>query len=155
MDIRNIPLEISQQWRQPNIPVLVRSGASGSKLIVRLPFRNDNKQWLHSLATGNRRPDINWGPIEKAWRLPQSWLNRVVDEGLKRYGRLYLVQPYRVMEKCAPACRNAKGHECQCSCMGRNHGAGDGSGWFDVSDTFSFRWGPEQAAIRLMTNRAA
>lgn len=91
--------------------------------------------------------------MEKSWKLPLSWLNRFVDGTLDRYGRVYVVQPFREMEKCAPACRNAVGHDCQCSCMGANHGAGDGNGWFDVSDTFSFRWGPQEAAIRLMTRR--
>lgn len=33
-----------------------------------------------------------------------SWLNRFVDSGLERYERLCVVQPYREVEKYAPAC---------------------------------------------------
>ena len=154
MDTTAIPPEIRYQWNSANIPIIVRSGISGDKLTARLPYRPDNRGWLFGLATGRRKPEVQWAPVEKAWKLPVSWLNRFVDSGLERYGQLYVVQPYREMEKCAPACRNAVGHDCQCSCMGANPGAGDGSGWFDVSETFSFRWGPQSAAIRLMTRKA-
>lgn len=151
MDTTAIPPEIRVQWSNAHIPIVVRSGIPGDKLTARLPYRLDNKLWLTSLATGHRKPDVKWAPLPQAWKLPVTWLNRFVDQGLERYGRLYVVQPYREMEKCAPACRNAIGHDCQCSCMGANHGAQDGGGWFDVSETFAFRWGPRSAAIRLMT----
>lgn len=29
------------------------------------------------------------------------------------------------LHKCDARCRNAKGHNCECSCGGKNHGAGD------------------------------
>lgn len=154
MDMANIPREIRSHWANPNIPIIIRSGIRGEKLTVRLPYRSDNKVWLLNLASGFRKPDVKWAPAIKAWKLPLSWLNRFVDRGLERYGQLYLVQPYRELEKCAPACRNAVGHDCQCSCMGANHGIGDGSGWFDVSEAFSFRWGTASAAIKLMTQKA-
>lgn len=153
MDTTNIPPEIRRQWQNPNIPIVVRTGIRGRKLTARLPYRGDNRKWLYGLATSSRKPEISWAQREGAWKLPVNWLNRFVESALERYGRLYIVQPYRVMEKCAPACRNARGHDCQCSCMGANHGIGDGDGWFDVSETFSFRWGPQEAAIRLMTIR--
>ncbi|WP_176086918.1 hypothetical protein [Martelella sp. HB161492] len=153
MDNSKIPPDIRRQWERGDIPIVVRSGINGDKLTVRLPYHQSNRLWLHSLATGNRRPSIQYAHLEKTWKLPLNWLNRFVDGALERYDRVYVVQPYREMEKCAPACRNAVGHECQCSCMGANHGAGDGGGWFDVSDTFAFRWGQQQVAIRLMTKR--
>ena len=151
MDTTNIPSPIRRQWAQAQVPIVVRSGLPGDKLTARLPYCADNRDWLHGMATGTRRPDAKWAPSEKAWKLPVAWLNRLVNGALDRYGRIYVVQPYRELEKCAPACRNATGHDCECSCMGANHGVGDGGGWFDVSETFSFRWGPREAAIRLMT----
>ena len=153
MNTTDIPISIQKQWSQAKIPIVVRSGIKGDKLTARLPYKPDNRNWLHSLATSNRKPEVLWAPSEGAWKLPVSWLNRFVDSTLNRYGQLYVIQPFRELEKCAPACRNAKGHDCQCSCMGENHGIGDGGGWFDVSETFSFRWGPKQAAIRLMTKK--
>ena len=153
MDTIQIPPQIMRQWTQAQVPIVVRSGQKGDKLTSRLPYRADNKQWLFTMATGTRRPEVSWAKQEGAWKLPVAWLNRFVEGALERYGRLYVVQPFREMEKCAPTCRNATGHDCQCSCMGANHGVGDGSCWFDVSETFSFRWGLQEAAIRLMTKK--
>ena len=154
MDTSQIPAAIQGQWQNPTIPIILRRKAKESKLVVRLPYRDDNRPWLVGLASGRRRPAVKWSPTEKAWHTPRNWLNCLVDGALERYGKLYLVQPFREFEKCAPACRNANGHECQCSCMGANHGQGDGGGWFDVSEVFSFRWGDEQAAIRLMNKKS-
>jgi hypothetical protein len=33
--------------------------------------------------------------------------------------------------------------------MGANHGAGNDGSWFEVSDTFSTRWGERELACRL------
>lgn len=153
MDPAKIPPEIQQQWANPTVPIIVRSGVKGGKLTARLPYRPDNKQWLRSLATGSRKPDVKWDAPQKSWKIPLSWLNRFIDNGLDRYNKIYVVQPYREIEKCSPSCRNAIGHDCQCSCMGANHGHQNGDSWFDVSETFSFRWGPKSAAIRLMTKK--
>jgi len=73
------------------------------------------------------------------------------SEQLADYGKAYVVQPYREHEKCSPACQNARGHECQCSCMGLYQGQGNDGSWFDVSDTFATRWGEQVRACRLMT----
>lgn len=156
MDTTRIPPKILRQWAQAQAqaPIVVRSGQKGDKLTARLPYHADNKRWLLAMATGTRRPEVSWAKQEGAWKLPVVWLNRFVERALERYGRLYVVQPFREMEKCAPACRNATDHDCQCSCMGANHGVGDGGGWFDVSETFSFRWGLQEAAIRLMTKKS-
>ncbi|WP_354134437.1 hypothetical protein [Bradyrhizobium sp. S3.9.1] len=67
--------------------------------------------------------------------------------------KVYIIQPYREQEICARACQEAQGHECQCSCMGANHGVGNDGSWFEVSDTFSTRWGERELACRLLTAR--
>ena len=66
---------------------------------------------------------------------------------------VYIIQPYREQEICARACQEAQGHECQCSCMGANHGIGNDGSWFEVSDKFSTRWGERELACRLLTAR--
>ena len=74
-----------------------------------------------------------------------------MERCLARYGKVYIVQSYREHEVCAPACWDAKGHECSCSCMGANHGMGnDGRGWTVISDTLAVRHGDEQLAVRLL-----
>lgn len=29
------------------------------------------------------------------WELPKSWFNDLVDRALQRYGKVYIIQPYR------------------------------------------------------------
>lgn len=143
-------------WREAQIPVILRKG-NGHPLQVKLPgdpanviWRVTRGQWLQA----GRRNKAKWVPRFNCWEVPQAWLNSLVRQILHAFGKLYLIQPYREQEKCAPACFNAKGHDCQCSCMGVNHGqGGPNAGWFVVSDTFATRWGDEDLACRLMLKR--
>ena len=135
-------------WSQTTTPAFYRKG-KGYPLLIRLPFADDNRRWLQH----DKRTSPVWNRMDKRWEVPKAWFNDLVARALNRYAALYVIQPYREQEKCAPACWNAQGHECQCSCMGANHGAGHLSGWLVVSDTFATRWGEEELACRLMTKR--
>lgn len=139
-------------WNQTKIPVVLRRPGKGAKVRLRLPFAKDNFFWLKD---GNLH-DPHWieGGAKKYWEIPKAWFNDFVARALEKYRRLYVIQPYREQEKCAPACWNAVGHECQCSCMGGNHGSGQHGHWFVVSDTFATRWGEAHLACRLMTANA-
>lgn len=136
-------------WNQSRIPVVIRRGGKGQSPRVRLPFADNNRTWLRD----GRRNSPTWIARDKYWEIPKSWFNDFVQRAVKKYGKLYVIQPYREQEKCAPACMNATGHECQCSCMGANHGAGNDGSWFEVSETFATRWGKQQLACRLMQLR--
>jgi hypothetical protein len=138
---------INQIWRQNRIPVLWRMG-KGISPRLRLPYREDNRAWIQN----GRRTNIRWDRNEKYWEIPQSWFNDLVERCVEEFDKVYIIQPFREQEKCAPACWNATGYECQCSCMGENHGAGGGSGrWTVISDTFATRWGQETIACRLLS----
>jgi hypothetical protein len=139
--------ELKRIWNQNKIPVVLRRGKKGHRLRVRLPFSNDNRNWLRD----GRRTSPVWVSERKYWEIPTTWFNNFVERALQKHGKLYIIQPYREQEKCAPACMNALGHECQCSCMGANHGAGNDGSWFEVSETFATRWGGQYLACRLMT----
>jgi hypothetical protein len=159
MEILNIPEELRRIWRQEQIPVIVRKGA-GFPLQLKVPFpkpddfewRRATRAWLQQIRPRGRSPE--WKSKTNGFELPQSWFDDLVSILLRRYGKLYIIQPYREQEKCASKCMNAQGHECQCSCMGANHGQGgpDGS-WFEVSETFATRWGEQHLACRLMTKK--
>ena len=71
-----------------------------------------------------------------------------------RFGRVYVIQPYREFEKCAPACWNATGFTCECSCMGKNHGSMPGGRWWVVADTFAIQWQGRRLACRLIERAA-
>ena len=134
-------------WNQKDIPVALRRTGKGERLRVRLPYAETNRQWLRN----GRRASPEWIASGKYWELPKAWFNDFVDRALAKYGSVYIIQPYREQEVCAPACQNAVGHECQCSCMGLNHGAGNDGSWFEVSEAFAVRWGPRELACRLLT----
>ena len=134
-------------WRQATVPVIYRQG-KGKPLFVKLPYDPGNKDWLRD----GRRSKPKWNSQFKCWETPKAWFNSIVNRCLKASGSVYIVQPYREQEKCAPACWNAIGHECQCSCMGANHGSySSGGRWLVVSDTFATRWRERELACRLMT----
>ncbi|MDN3588459.1 hypothetical protein QWY86_17380 [Pedobacter aquatilis] len=122
----------------------------GHPLLMRLPYKEGNRSWLKHYG----RINPQWIVTKKHWELPQAWFNDLVSRSLTRFGKLYIIQPYREQEKCAPACWNAQGHECQCSCMGANHGSqSEGNGWFVVSDTFATRWNSIELACRLLVKK--
>ncbi len=139
---------LSEVWKQTRIAVLFRKG-KGHKLMVKLPFADNNNVWLRNA----RRAKPAWNGQYKCWELPQAWFNDLVSRILTRHRKLYIIQPYREQEVCAPACWNANGHECQCSCMGENHGSGNSGGRFTVSETFATRWSGQELACRLMTKQ--
>lgn len=133
-------------WAQKTIPVVLRRGGPGENIRVRLPYAKNNKLWLRNNRT--RKP--SWNQEHKCWELPKAWFNDLVDRSLQQWGQIYIIQPYREQEICAPACMNAKGHDCQCSCMGANHGQGDDGNWFSTSEAFAAKWGEKKLACRLM-----
>jgi hypothetical protein len=136
---------------QNSIPVALRRTGKGERLRVKLPLSAENHEWLRN----SRKLHPIWvdaeGTVPGYWELPKAWFNDFVDRALARYGEVYIIQPYRAQEKCSPACQNAVGHECQCSCMGEHHGAGNDGSWFEVSETFSTRWHDRDLACRLLT----
>ena len=134
-------------WNQTQIPVALSRTGKGELPRVRLPYAQENRQWLQN----GRRNSPAWIAKEKYWEIPKAWFNDFVNRALSKYGKVYIIQPYREQEKCSPACQNAVGHECQCSCMGQHHGMGNDGSWFEISETFATRWGPRVVACRLLT----
>lgn len=143
--------KLSRVWGQSSIPVVMRSNERGAKLRVKLPYDLTNRAWLGRL--GRIKPI--YFTDSKQWELPNAWFNDFVNKSLARFGNLYVIQPFREQENCASACMNAAGHDCQCSCMGANHGAGNDGSWFEVSETFATRWGEREIACRLMIAKRA
>lgn len=139
-------LRMREAWNQKHLPIILRRNGKGEKLRVRLPDISNPMGWLRR----GRRSIPAWNPYEKCWEIPKRWFSDFVNDALETFGSVYVIQPYNEQEKCAPACMNAQGHECECSCMGANHGAGNDGSWFEVSETFATRWNGRELACRLM-----
>jgi hypothetical protein len=142
-------------WNQRETPVILRRTGKGEDIRLRLPTANASRDHMihRSWIRNGRRSAVAWSQTMRCWEAPRSWFNDLVERCLDQFGKVYIIQPFREQEKCAPACMNASGHECQCSCMGANHGTGNDGSWFEVSDTFATRWGDLQLACRLMERR--
>lgn len=135
-------------WKQQKTPVLFRREGS-SPLLLRLPYAPNNFSWLR----GDKRHKPNWNEHFKCWEAPVAWFDWLAARMLKRFSATYVIQIYREQQKCAPACWNAQGLHCECSCMGENHGSGyPGGRWHEVSETFAFEWGPRKYACRLLAS---
>lgn len=134
-------------WRQCEIPVLYRD-TEARRLLLKLPYAPENRQWIQS--DKSRNPE--WLKRWQCWQIPQRWFNEMVLRLLGRFGSVYLIQPYREQEQCAPACWNAEGFDCACSCLGANHGqSAYDDDWIIDSETFAIRWGDKQLGCRFLT----
>jgi hypothetical protein len=133
-------------WKQKTVPVVFRPGGN-RPLMVKFPFAPDNREWIRD----GHRTKPHWDEHYKCWEVPRSWFEGVARRLLRRFGKVYIIQPFRLQEKCAPACWNATGIECECSCMGERHGSGHPPGrWYVVSETFAVTWGERRYACRLI-----
>lgn len=138
-------------WNNATCPVILRRGGAGENLRIRICGRKERTYNDYRWLKKPRKHQPRWINKHHCWELPKGRFNDLVKDSIDKFDRVYVVQPYREQEKCSPACQNANGHICQCSCMGENHGAnGIDAGWFVVSDTFATKWGKKILACRLM-----
>jgi hypothetical protein len=138
---------LRQVWSQFVIPVVYRPGKP-KPLWLRLPFASNNRDWLRA----DHRSKPRWIAERKFWEVPSSWFDDIVKRSLHRFGKVYVIQPIQRTQKCAPACWNARGIECECSCLGANHGSGNPAGkWYVISDTCAVQWGEREYACKLIT----
>ncbi len=141
--------QLRQVWGQKKIPVVFRRG-QGERLLLRLPYAPDNLSRVQ--AAHRHAPD--WNVKYRCWETPRTWFNDLVQQFLREFGKVYVIQAFREEQKCAPACWNAAGFDCECSCMGENHGSGNPSGcWHVVAETFAIEWSERKYACRLMETK--
>jgi hypothetical protein len=132
------PPEIARQlWEQKKLPVIYRP--KEGKLLVKLPYRKDNRDWMRR-KKGTHQPEYH--EEGQYWITPRSWFDRLLRQSMVRYGGAYTIRPVKDMAICARKCWNAKGPDCDCSCEGRNHGKEVGEqGWHEISETLAIAWG--------------
>lgn len=133
-------------WEQRELPVVFRP--EQGQIRVKLPYRDDNYEWLRDGA--RNRP--KWHPDEKYWTVPAAWYERILKQSLARYGAIYTIRPGRKIAKCAPACWNAVGPDCECSCEGANHGSGVAPNyrWNVISESLAIGVGPKTMRCTLL-----
>ena len=134
-------------WRQNEIPIVMKR--EKLPLLIKMPYALDNFAWLRNI--NRNKPE--WSTQFKAWQVPTAWFEDSVRRLISRFKKVYVIQVHREHQVCAPACWNAQGLHCECSCMGAHHGSGHPAGrWYEVSETFAAQWGPKKYACRLMVS---
>lgn len=145
LPISDPPRLVWELWEQRKLPVIYRP--KQGKLAVKLPYREDNRLWLK--GEGNRRP--KWHPEGKYWETPAAWYDRVLRLSMVRFGGAYTIRTVQKLAKCAPACWNALGPDCHCSCEGENHGKGTGGRrWNVINETLAVEWGRKELRCTLL-----
>ena len=138
--------ELHRIWfEQKKYPVVLRKDKP--PLLVKLPYLDDNQWWLKDAHI--RWP--TWDHKRNRWEVPMAWFDDVVRRAAARWGAVYVIQLVREQQVCAPACWNAEGIHCECSCLGENHGCGQPDGrWYEISETLAFSWDDRKYACRLI-----
>lgn len=140
--------DLRRIWAQGKIPVLFRKG---KQLLLKIPYGKNNRAFV---AEG-RRKQPPYNPQFRCWVLPRSAVEDISRRLLSTFGQFYLVLPYRAQETCAPACWDAVGLDCTCSCLGANHGRGQPGGrWYVLSHTCAVQWGDVQYRWSLIQSLA-
>jgi hypothetical protein len=137
---------IAAVWGNGRIPVIAVPPKGEIKL--RLPYSEANREWLKI-----SQRDPRWDKVERCWFLPRSWLNRQARRIVGKFGRCYIVQSVCETETCSPACLNAAGIDCDCSCRGEHHGSGNEDAWFVINETFACRSEGREYSVRLVGGR--
>ena len=144
--------KLMEIWNQKSIPILFQR-EQGYPLLVHLPNSGYYQNWLRGRKQrGKKRRNPVWNNQFKCWEVPVAWFEELVKRLLNKYGKVYVIQVYRERNICAPACWNARGSSCVCSCMGVNHGKDyPGGKWYVVSEALAIQWGERKYACRLIT----
>jgi hypothetical protein len=100
---------------------------------TKMPYGGSNRSWLHAHLGERIRPDYEGNGV---WAIARNHLQDLVDGLAGRFGRVDVILDFRTTERCDTRCRDARGDECTCSCLGENHGgAAYWRYWIEVGGT--------------------
>ena len=140
-------MTIPQVWDQKRLPVIYRPDEKGN-LMLRLPYREGNRAFLQ----GEKRFKPTWDVEKKYWSVPKSWFTELVESVVTVFGSAYVIQPHHANERCNASCQNARRLECECPCLGKNHGRG---GRIDcdvrISDATVVPWRDHHLTVQQFT----
>lgn len=108
-------------WR----PVPTGLGPNGKRTASRrvevtLPYRHGTRRWLRSVCGAGSRPEFD--RVRKVWLVSRPHFGAVVAALVGEYGAVDVYADHTARSACGALCREAVGDECDCSCLGENHG---------------------------------
>lgn len=102
------------------------------RLVIKMPYSTTNRSWLKEVLGARIRPE--WNKELKRWEIARNHFGPVIEALADRLGKIDVYMDFRQVERCDTRCRNARGRECTCSCLGKHHGKGVTRDWRIVSD---------------------
>lgn len=91
------------------------------RLYVKTPYLPQNRGWFKSLGILAKRDGDYWRVSRKRFTL-------LIKESIDRFGCAEVWTDHLNSQECNASCLNARGSECVCSCLYRNHGTAAGTG---------------------------
>jgi hypothetical protein len=93
-----------------------------------------NREWLREELGRRIRPE--WNRAEGRWEVARRHLRALIEALVERFGAVDVYLEFSASEQCDVRCRDAKGDDCTCSCLGLNHrGAAYWNAWRPVGET--------------------
>ncbi|RZU48850.1 hypothetical protein EV385_0579 [Krasilnikovia cinnamomea] len=104
------------------------------RILTMMPYDGgSNRRWLHQRLGSQIRPEHRGGGV---WAVARSHFRHLVEGLAERFGYVDILLDFRQAERCDTRCRDARGDDCTCSCLGENHGgAAYWRHWIEVGDT--------------------
>lgn len=135
-------------WKEDPVVMLSKDNPKAPNgVYVKFPGSKPPIGWVW----GNRRNWPRYNVIFKCWVVPMSWFDDMVEKMLIHFGHVYVIETVQSQHVCAPACWNAIGIACKCSCNGLNHGKNQPAGdWRVVSEAFAVYKGESKLTCRLI-----
>jgi len=104
------------------------------RIRVRMPYAVGNRAFIHRTLGSSVRPD--WNKLEKQWEIARQHMRDVVEALAERFGVVEVTIDFRSTSRCDIRCRDAEGDDCDCQCLGENHGgAAYWRSWQQVGET--------------------
>jgi hypothetical protein len=104
------------------------------RIRVRMPYAVGNRAFIHRTLGSLVRPD--WNGAEKCWEISRQHMRATVEALADRFGVVEVAIDFRTNSRCDIRCRDAEGDDCDCQCMGENHGgAAYWRNWTQVGET--------------------
>ena len=101
---------------------------------MQMPYRPDNRTWIHENLDVHVRPD--WNKQARRWEIARPHFRSVVEALAERFGAVDVTIDSRSATKCDSRCRGAEGDDCECQCLGQNHGGAQYQrAWQEVGET--------------------
>jgi len=123
------------------------------------PSRSEpsNREWFKDETGKAIRPMWIAGPKgwDGHWEIARQHFLPVARSLAVRFGRVDIVMDFNDHECCDRRCRNAKGDECTCTCMGVHHRGGVYSDWVDVGETTLIRSAGVKRSTSALTRAMA